>query len=155
MRFLAQKMSGGGERGKLSMYCRVLEVSRQGYYAYLTRQNQPWKYQGLAAGVVVAASTIPVHALSDVVSFHCRPAALAGVLGAAVRANDGSPQGRISSGCAFQCPHIQSGPHIVVHSQSESAENYKCHKLKKPVNRIFCVYFCNVRKGYEIVLYSG
>ena len=33
------------------MYCRVLEVSRQGYYAYLTRQNRLWKYQGLAAAM--------------------------------------------------------------------------------------------------------
>ena len=30
------------------MYCRVLQVSRQGYYKYLSRQNRPWKYQGLA-----------------------------------------------------------------------------------------------------------
>ena len=51
MRFLAQKMSGGGEKGKLSMYCRVLEVSRQGYYRYLARQNRPWRYQGLAAAI--------------------------------------------------------------------------------------------------------
>ena len=48
MRFLAQKMSGGNGKGKLAMYCRVLEVSRQGYYQYLARQNRPWKYQGLA-----------------------------------------------------------------------------------------------------------
>ena len=51
MRFLAQKMSGGVEKGKLSMYCRVLEVSRQGYYAYLARQNRPRKHQGLAAAM--------------------------------------------------------------------------------------------------------
>ena len=48
MRFLAQKMSGGNGKRKLAMYCRVLEVSRQGYYQYLARQNRPWKYQGLA-----------------------------------------------------------------------------------------------------------
>ena len=30
------------------MYCRVLQVSREGYYKYLSRQNRPWKYQGLA-----------------------------------------------------------------------------------------------------------
>ncbi len=48
MKFLAQKMTGGREKGKLALYCRVLEVSRQGYYQYLARQNRPWKYQGLA-----------------------------------------------------------------------------------------------------------
>ena len=48
MKFLAQKMTGGGEKGKLALYCRVLEVSRQGYYQYLARQTRPWKYQGLA-----------------------------------------------------------------------------------------------------------
>ena len=48
MRFLAQKMSDGNGKGKLAMYCQVLDVSRQGYYQYLARQNRPWKYQGLA-----------------------------------------------------------------------------------------------------------
>lgn len=47
MKFLSEKMSGGG-KGKLSLYCRVLKVSRQGYYQYLSRKNRPWKYQGLA-----------------------------------------------------------------------------------------------------------
>lgn len=48
MKLLAKKMSGGDGKRKLAMYCRVLEVSRQGYYKYASRQNQPWKYQGLA-----------------------------------------------------------------------------------------------------------
>ena len=48
MKFLAQKMSDGNGERKLAMYCRVLEVSRQGYYKYLARQNRPWKYEGLA-----------------------------------------------------------------------------------------------------------
>ncbi len=48
MRFLAQKMSDGDGERKLAMYCRALEVSRQGYYKYLLRQNRPWKYEGLA-----------------------------------------------------------------------------------------------------------
>ena len=51
MRFIAQKTSGGKEKGKIAMYCRVLEVSRQGYYQYLVRQNQPWKYQELAQAI--------------------------------------------------------------------------------------------------------
>lgn len=48
MRFLAQKMSDGNGKRNLALYCRVLEVSRQGYYQYLSRSNRPWKYQGLA-----------------------------------------------------------------------------------------------------------
>ena len=30
------------------MYCRVLKVSRQGFYQYISRRERPWKYQGLA-----------------------------------------------------------------------------------------------------------
>ena len=48
MRFLAEKTDGGRKKGKLSLYCRVLEVSRQGFYQYLARRGRPWKYQGLA-----------------------------------------------------------------------------------------------------------
>ena len=48
MRFLAQKMSDGDGKRKLAMYCRVLNVSRQGYYKYVARKDRPWKYQGLA-----------------------------------------------------------------------------------------------------------
>ena len=32
MRFLAKKTDDGGKKGKISMYCRVLKVSRQGFY---------------------------------------------------------------------------------------------------------------------------
>ena len=48
MRFLAQKVSGGEGKRKLAMYCRVLKVSRQGYYKYVARKDRPWKYQKLA-----------------------------------------------------------------------------------------------------------
>lgn len=48
MRFLAEKTDGGGKKGKLSLYCRALKVSRQGFYQYLSRRGRPWKYQGLA-----------------------------------------------------------------------------------------------------------
>ena len=48
MRFLAEKTDGGEKKGKLSLYCRVLKVSRQGFYQYLNRRERPWKYQGLA-----------------------------------------------------------------------------------------------------------
>ena len=48
MKFIAQKISGGKNQRKLSLYCRVLQVSRQGFYDYLQRRNRPWKYGPLA-----------------------------------------------------------------------------------------------------------
>lgn len=48
MRFVAKKTDGGVKKGKISLYCRVLKLSRQGFYQYLARQERPWKYQGLA-----------------------------------------------------------------------------------------------------------
>lgn len=35
------------------MYCRVLDVSRQAFYDYLERKDQPWKYQGLADEILI------------------------------------------------------------------------------------------------------
>ena len=48
MRFVAKKTDGGERKGRISLYCRVLEISRQGFCRYLARQDRPWKYQGLA-----------------------------------------------------------------------------------------------------------
>ena len=48
MKFIAQKTKDGGNNGKVAFYCRVLHVSRQGYYQYLKNRDKPWKYQGLA-----------------------------------------------------------------------------------------------------------
>jgi len=48
MRFIALKTEDGTVKGKLSLYCRTLEVSRQGFYKYLANQDRPWKYQTLA-----------------------------------------------------------------------------------------------------------
>ena len=47
MKFIALKLSDGKNKGKLSFYCRVLKVSRQGFYEYLKRRNKPWKYDQL------------------------------------------------------------------------------------------------------------
>lgn len=47
MKFIAQKIEDGEVKGKLAMYCRVLNVSRQGFYNYLKNRNKPWKYQAL------------------------------------------------------------------------------------------------------------
>lgn len=37
--------------GKLSFYCRMLGVSRQGFYKYLAHKDRPWKYQDLADAI--------------------------------------------------------------------------------------------------------
>ena len=41
MKFIAQKTEDGEIKGKLAMYCRVLNVSRQGFYNYLKNRNKP------------------------------------------------------------------------------------------------------------------
>ena len=33
---------------KISFYCRMLGISRQGFYKYLANKDRPWKYQDLA-----------------------------------------------------------------------------------------------------------
>ncbi len=48
MMFLAIKTKDGVIKGKISFYCRMLEVSRQGFYKYLADKGRPWKYQDLA-----------------------------------------------------------------------------------------------------------
>ena len=48
MMFIALKTEDGVIKGKISFYCHVLGISRQGFYKYLANQNRPWKYQKLA-----------------------------------------------------------------------------------------------------------
>ena len=48
MRFIALKAEDGAARGKLSFFCRMLKVTRQGFYKYMSNRNRPWKYQQLA-----------------------------------------------------------------------------------------------------------
>lgn len=48
MRFIAYKTEDGLKRGKVAYYCRILKVSRQGFYKYLENRDKPWKYQRLA-----------------------------------------------------------------------------------------------------------
>ena len=47
MKFIAIK-TDDGIKGKLAFYCRMLHVSRQGFYKYLSVKDSPWKYQALA-----------------------------------------------------------------------------------------------------------
>ena len=49
MKFLSIKTEKGKITGKISFYCRVLGVSRQGFYEYLKNLEKPWKYEELAA----------------------------------------------------------------------------------------------------------
>ena len=48
MIFLALKTEDGRITGKISFYCRMLGVSRQGFYKYLANKDRPWKHQNLA-----------------------------------------------------------------------------------------------------------
>lgn len=48
MKFIALKTKDGELKGDISFYCRVLHVSRQGFYQYLANKERPWKYQPLA-----------------------------------------------------------------------------------------------------------
>lgn len=47
MRFIDIKTAGGEIKGKLSFYCHVLGVTRQGFYWYLKHRDDPWKYEGI------------------------------------------------------------------------------------------------------------
>lgn len=48
MIFLALKTEDGRLKGKIAFYCRMLGISRQGFYKYLANKDRPWKYQDLA-----------------------------------------------------------------------------------------------------------
>ena len=48
MKLIAIKTEDGEIKGEISFYCRVLHVSRQGFYQYLANKDRPWKYQDLA-----------------------------------------------------------------------------------------------------------
>ena len=56
MMFLAIKTEGGVIKGKISFYCRMLKVTRQGFYKYLAGKDRPWKYQNLADSMRAIAS---------------------------------------------------------------------------------------------------
>jgi len=56
MMFLARKTEDGVIKGNISFYCRILKVTRQGFYKYLAEKDRPWKYQDLADAMRVIAS---------------------------------------------------------------------------------------------------
>ena len=49
MKFIAFKTADGVSKGNISFYCRLLHVTRQGFYQYLVSKSKdcPWKYQEL------------------------------------------------------------------------------------------------------------
>ena len=48
MMLLAIKTEDGVIKGKISFCCRMLNVTRQGFYKYPANKGRPWKYQDLA-----------------------------------------------------------------------------------------------------------
>lgn len=48
MKFIALKTKDGELKGDTTFFCRILHVSRQGFYQYLANKDRPWKYQPLA-----------------------------------------------------------------------------------------------------------
>lgn len=40
-------LEDGSITGKISFYCRILSISQQGFYNYLSNKDRPWKYQVL------------------------------------------------------------------------------------------------------------
>ena len=54
--FLAIKTEDGAIKGIISFYCRMLKVTRQGFYKYLADKDRSWKYQDLADAMRAIAS---------------------------------------------------------------------------------------------------
>ena len=51
MKFIDNKTEGGRIKGEIALYCRVLDVSRQGFYNYLQSKNKPYKYTALVDAI--------------------------------------------------------------------------------------------------------
>lgn len=60
MKFIAIKTNNGTIKGKLAFYSRMLHVSRQGFYKYLSVKDRPWKYQTLADTMLRMSATTPM-----------------------------------------------------------------------------------------------
>ena len=52
MKFIALKTENCEIKGKIAFYCKVLDVSRQGFYNYLKYKDKPWKYKSLAVMMI-------------------------------------------------------------------------------------------------------
>ena len=60
MKFIAIKTVDGSITGNISFYCKMLHVTRQGFYKYLVNRDHPWKYQNLAAAMLDIHSVTPL-----------------------------------------------------------------------------------------------
>ncbi|WP_123052789.1 IS3 family transposase [Clostridium sp. JN-1] len=52
MRFIAIKTDDGMTKGKISFYCKMLKVSRQGFHNYIANKDKPWKYEAFAEEMI-------------------------------------------------------------------------------------------------------
>lgn len=48
MKFIALKTKDGELKGDIFFYCRILHVSRQGFYQYLANKDRPWNIESAA-----------------------------------------------------------------------------------------------------------
>jgi len=48
LKFIAIKTDDGRIKGDTSFYCRMLDVTREGFRKYLKNRDKPWKYESLA-----------------------------------------------------------------------------------------------------------
>ena len=53
MKFIAIKTDDGRIKGDISFCCQVLKVSREGFRKYLKNKDKPWKYEALAAEMML------------------------------------------------------------------------------------------------------
>ena len=44
LKFIDFKTNGDEDKGKISFYCKALDVGRQTFYNYLESKDKPWKY---------------------------------------------------------------------------------------------------------------
>jgi transposase InsO family protein len=51
MKYIALLTNNATDKGKIAYYCRMLKVSRQGFYDYITNLDKPYKYAHLAAKI--------------------------------------------------------------------------------------------------------
>lgn len=49
MKFIAKKTNNGKDTGEISFYCKMLDVTRQGFYNYKKSLEMSWKYDSLVA----------------------------------------------------------------------------------------------------------
>ena len=49
---LRKKTNDGTDKGRISFYYRVLDVTRQGFYEHMKNRDKPWNYEALAAEIM-------------------------------------------------------------------------------------------------------